>query len=228
MALIGSTKDREMKIDEITSTESSHRIASHSHVQGLGLLPNGSVDSQSTFFIGQNRARESAGLIVDLVKSKKMAGRAVLLTGKYGSGKTALAVAISKEIGSKVPFCAMTGSEVYSSEVKKTEVLMENFRRSIGKFTKFGRYLITKYTGLRVKEIKEVYEGEVTELNPTETQNPLSGYGKTISHVVVGLKTTKGTKRLKLDPSIYDSIQKEKINVGDVIYIESNNGAVKV
>jgi len=27
----------------------------------------------------------------------------------------------------------MVGSEVYSSEIKKTEVLMENFRRAIGK-----------------------------------------------------------------------------------------------
>ena len=35
---------------------------------------------------------------------------------------------------------------MYSSEVKKTEVLMENFRRAIG---------------LRIKETKEVYEGEV-------------------------------------------------------------------
>lgn len=26
----------------------------------------------------------------------------------------------------------MVGSEVYSSEVKKTEILMENFRRAIG------------------------------------------------------------------------------------------------
>ncbi|XP_075636190.1 ruvB-like protein 1 [Castanea sativa] len=40
----------------------------------------------------------------------------------------------------------MVGSEVYSSEVKKTEILMENFRRAIG---------------LRIKENKEVYEVEV-------------------------------------------------------------------
>jgi TIP49 P-loop domain len=40
----------------------------------------------------------------------------------------------------------MVGSEVYSTEVKKTEVLMEHFRRAIG---------------LRIKENKEVYEGEV-------------------------------------------------------------------
>merc|ERR1712106_53824 len=104
------------------------------------------------------------------------------------------------------------GSEVFSSEIKKTEVLMENFRRAIG---------------LRIKETKEVYEGEVTELTPVETENPMGGYGKTVSHVIIGLKTAKGTKQLKLDPSIYESLQKERVEVGDAIYIESNSGAVK-
>ena len=56
----------------------------------------------------------------------------------------------------------------------------------------------------------------------------IAGYGKTVSHVVIGLKTGKGTKQLKLDPSIYESLQKEKVEVGDVIYIEANSGAVKV
>ena len=55
----------------------------------------------------------------------------------------------------------------------------------------------------------------------------VSGYGKTVSHVVIGLKTAKGTKQLKLDPTIYESLQKEKVDVGDVIYIEANSGAVK-
>merc|ERR1711998_469542 len=146
------------------------------------------------------------------IKTKKMAGRALMLAGAPGTGKTALALALAHELGPKVPFCPMVGSEVFSSEVKKTEVLMENFRRAIG---------------LRIKETKEVYEGEVTELAPEETENPLGGYGKTVSHVIIGLKTTKGTKQLKLDPSIYEAIQKEKISTGDVIYIEANSGAVK-
>ena len=107
----------------------------------------------------------------------------------------------------------MVGSEVYSAEVKKTEVLAEVFRRAIG---------------IRIKETKEVYEGELTELTPTESENPLSGYGKTISHVIISLKTVKGTKQLRLDPSIYEAIMKEKIVVGDVIYVEANTGAVKV
>lgn len=67
----------------------------------------------------------------------------------------------------------------------------------------------------------------MTQLVPEEAENPLGGYGKTVSHVVVGLKTVKGVKNLKLDPSIYEGIQKEKVQVGDVIYIEATTGAVK-
>lgn len=91
-----------------------------------------------------------------------------------------------------------------------------------------SRVIETLSSGLRIKETKEVYEGEVTELTPSESENPLSGYGKTVSHVIVGLKTVKGTKQLRLDPTIYEAILKEKILVGDVIYIEANTGAVKV
>jgi RuvB-like protein 1 (pontin 52) len=154
---------------------------------------------------------------VDLIKTKKMAGKALLMAGPPGTGKTALALAISAELGAKVPFCPMVGSEVYSTEVKKTEILMSNFRRAIG---------------LRIKEVKEVFEGEVIAMTPVESDAGAAasggaGYGKTITHIILGLKTTKGTKSLKLDPSIYESLQKEKVSVGDVIYIESGSGAVK-
>lgn len=67
--------------------------------------------------------------------------------------------------------------------------------------------------GLRIKENKEVYEGEVIELSPEETENQMGGYGKVISHVIIGLKSVKGTKQLKLDPTIFDSLQKEKVQV---------------
>ncbi|CAH1971483.1 unnamed protein product [Acanthoscelides obtectus] len=54
-----------------------------------------------------------------------------------------------------------------------------------------------------------------------------TGYGKTVSHVIITLRTAKGSKQLKLDPSIYEALQKEKVEVGDVIYIEATSGAVK-
>ncbi len=47
----------------------------------------------------------------------------------------------------------------------------------------------------------------MTELTPEETENPLGGYGRTVAHVVIGLKTTKGAKQLRLDPAIYESLQ---------------------
>ncbi|KAI7858306.1 hypothetical protein BDC45DRAFT_565665 [Circinella umbellata] len=49
---------------------------------------------------------------------------------------------------------------------------------------------------------------EVADLTPEEIENPLGGYGKMISHVIIGLK-------------------KERVTIGDVIYIEANTGAVK-
>lgn len=75
-------------------------------------------------------------------------------------------------------------------QVKKTEILMENCRRAIG---------------IRIKETKEVYEGEVTELTPEardgglfvclewqERPDPTGGYGKKVTAVMIGLKTTPG------------------------------------
>jgi len=64
-------------------------------------------------------------------------------------------------------------------------------------------------------------------LTPEEAENPLGAYGRTISHLLITLKSAKGTKKLRLDPSIYEAIQKERVRVGDVIYVEANTGAVK-
>lgn len=143
-------------ISEVKGNSREHRTAAHTHIKGLGLRSDGYAESASGGFVGQLAAREvcqghsvvaglqimnianllepqqACGVVVDLIKSKKMSGRAVLLAGGPGTGKTALALAVSQELGTKVPFCPIVGSEVYSTEVKKTEALMENFRRAIG------------------------------------------------------------------------------------------------
>jgi RuvB-like protein 1 (pontin 52) len=54
-------------------------------------------------------------------------------------------MAMAAELGDKVPFVPLVGSEVFSSEVKKTEVLMENFRRAISISQKKNSNLIYIY-----------------------------------------------------------------------------------
>lgn len=182
---------------EISLQRRVQRIAAHTHVKGLGLRPDGTAEPVHMGMVGQTQAREAAGVIIDLIKAKSMGSKAVLFAGPSGTGKTSIALAISQELGQKVPFCPMVASEVFSQEVKKTEVLMENFRRAIG---------------LRIKETKEVYEGEVVELTAEETENPHGGYAKTVSAVVLTLKTVKGTKTLRLAPEIHRELQKEKVS----------------
>jgi RuvB-like protein 1 (pontin 52) len=69
--------------------------------------------------------------------------------------------------------------------------------------------------------------GEVVEISP-EKNNSLfqEGYSKTSCSATVGLKTVSETKQLKLDASIYQAFQKERIQLGDVIQIEANRGII--
>ena len=107
-------RKKKMKIEEVESVTKTTRIAFHSHVKGLGLDAMGKALAVESGLVGQENAREAAGVIVDMIKTKTMAGRALLLAGPPGTGKTAISLAIAQELGPKVPFCPMVGSEVYS------------------------------------------------------------------------------------------------------------------
>ncbi|KAE8672790.1 Proliferating cell nuclear antigen [Hibiscus syriacus] len=72
-----------------------------------------------------------------------------LLNCQPGTGKTAIAMGITKFLGLETPFSVLYGSEIFSLEMSKTEALMQAFRKSIG---------------VRVKEEIEVIEGEVFEI----------------------------------------------------------------
>ncbi|KAL8442591.1 hypothetical protein Emed_007247 [Eimeria media] len=100
-----------MRIEEVTSLQHEQRVASHSHIKGLGLLPDGTAKDSHMGMVGQHQAREAAGLIVELIRNKRMAGKALLIAGPPGTGKTAIAMAIAQELGMKVPFCPMVASE---------------------------------------------------------------------------------------------------------------------
>ena len=70
-----------MRIEEVASTTKPQRVATHTHIKGLGLAPDGKAVPMAAGFVGQEEAREAAGIVVDMIRSKKMAGRALLMTG---------------------------------------------------------------------------------------------------------------------------------------------------
>ncbi len=118
--------------------------------------------------VGQLDARRAAGIVTTMIKEGKISGRAILLAGQPGTGKTALAMGLAHELGDDTPFTMIAGSEViflasqyfftqacrshdspfqiFSLEMSKTEALTQAFRRSIG---------------VRIMEETEIIEGEV-------------------------------------------------------------------
>lgn len=63
------------------------RIATHSHIKGLGLADDGTAMEVSQGFVGQRMAREALGLHLSLLKMGKYSGRALLMVGPPGTGK---------------------------------------------------------------------------------------------------------------------------------------------
>lgn len=69
--------------------------------------------------------QQAAGVILQMIREGKIAGRAVLLAGQPGTGKTAIAMGMAKALGEETPFAMMTASEIFSLEMSKTEALMQ-------------------------------------------------------------------------------------------------------
>ena len=187
------------------------RIGAHSHIRGLGLDEKGRALPVAQGMVGQKEAREAAGIVVKMIKEGKMAGRAVFLVGPPGTGKTAIAVGIARELGPDVPFMALSGSEVYSSELKKTEVLMQAMRKAIG---------------VRIHEFRKVYEGVVTDLEIKTTRHPYNPYQQVPSGARIALKTKKEERRLSVDAQVTMELLSKGVQVGDVIWIDAESGRV--
>ena len=187
------------------------RIGAHTHIKGLGLDENGKAVKIKDGMVGQERAREAAGLVVQMIKEGKLSGKCIILAGPPGTGKTAIAVAISKELGPNVPFIQMSGSEIYSTEKKKTEILIEAIRKCIG---------------VEIHEMRKVYEGEVTNIDIITAPHPYNPYQKVPESVRITLKTTDEEKTIEAGASIAQQIIAQGISEGHVIQIDADTGRV--
>jgi RuvB-like protein 2 len=157
--------------------------------------------------VGQAQARKAAGIVVKMIEEGRIAGRAVLLAGQPGTGKTAIAMAMAQQLGEDTPFTTIAGSEIFSLEMSKTEALTQAFRRSIG---------------VRIMEETEIIEGEVVEVQVDE---PAAGTAmEKVGRLT--LRTTEMETVYDLGTKMIDSLQKEKITSGDVITIDKASGKI--
>jgi RuvB-like protein 2 len=134
--------------------------------------------------VGQLEARRAAGIVGNMIKEGKIAGRMILLAGQPGTGKTAIAMGIATSLGDDTPFTMLAASEIFSLEMSKTEALTQAFRRSIG---------------VRILEESEIIEGEVVEVQ-VDTAAPSAGKGSD----KIGKLTLKTTEM----ETVYDLGQK--------------------
>jgi len=124
---------------------------------------------------------------------------------------TAIAVAMARELGRDVPFIAITGSEIYSAERKKTDVLMDAMRQAIG---------------VRIREMRDIYEGEVTDIHVRWASNPYNPYQKVPESVRITLETKDEKKTIEAGQSVAYTVVQNGIREGDVIQIDADTGRI--
>ena len=198
-------KMNQPKITEAKDVSRLERIDAHSHIRGLGLDDTLEPRKVSQGMVGQQQARKAAGLVLKMIQEGSIAGRAVLIGGQPGTGKTAIAMGLAKSLGEETPFTAMSGAEIFSLEMSKTESLTQAFRRSVG---------------VRIKEETEVIEGEVVEIEMEENSVDKRRIGK------LTLKTTDMESVYDLGAKMIESFQKEKILAGDIVSIDKASGRI--
>lgn len=175
----------------------------HSHVRSLGIDSLNTPVSTSFHLVGQEKAREALGIVVDMVRANKFSGRMLVLSGPPSCGKTSAGIAMARELGERIPFTFVTAWEIQygTNPSKLVQTLPDNapqcFNQSGHSQAEIIDQAVRKSILVKMREIKDTYEGEVVEIEAGSLK----------------LRSRKGTMTLCDVPT-------KDISLGDVVYVE--------
>ncbi|EEC80149.1 hypothetical protein OsI_21954 [Oryza sativa Indica Group] len=178
------------------------RIGAHSHIRGLGLDSSLEARGSSEGMVGQLPARRAAGLILQLIRQGKIAGRAVLLAGQPGTGKTALAMGIAKSLGAETPFASVPRlPPLIGFRIKEEAEIIEG----------------------EVVEISIDRPVSAAAAGSSSAPSGVAAAGKTGR---LTLKTTDMETVYELGGKMIEALGKEKVQSGDVVALDKASGKV--
>jgi len=209
-----STLSGTINVTSIKDNTQLERIGAHSHIRGLGLndmleptnSSTGSTTTTSTShgMVGQYQARRAVGIFRKLLSQNRSSCGSILLAGPPSTGKTAIAMGLSQELGPDTPFVSLSGADVFSLEMSKTEALTQAIRKSMG---------------VTILEETELIEGEVVEIQVDTLVDKKTGR--------LTLCTTDMETVYDLGQKMIAQLTAEKVSAGDVISIDKGSGKIR-
>ena len=189
-------------VNSSTTPTQLERIGAHSHITGLGLTDSLEPLAEGQGMVGQIPARKAVGIFQKMIASG-ISGRSILIAGPPSTGKTAIAMGLAKELGTDTPFTTLSGVEVFSLEMSKTEALTQAVRKSMG---------------VKIKEDVEVIEGEVVEIQVDTHVDKKTGR--------LTLCTTEMETVYDLGQKMIAQLQEQQVSAGDVVCIDKGSGKI--
>lgn len=170
----------------------------------MDLTTSGFSEVEGSGLVGQYKAQKSAAVISKLLQEGKLNARTIIINGDKGTGKTALARALSLSVCKSTSFVSMSAAELFSASFSVSESSIQAFRKAIF---------------LEIQERSEILEGEVIEII-CERNSGQEASGK------LTLKTTDMEAVFEIGRKVSAQLMQERIQPGDIISINTTSNSV--